>query len=269
MAVRQHPSSIGFAPDFVSSVLDEALAHDVRVQAIAGLQGSGKSTLVAQVVALAQARGLHALALSIDDFYLPRRDRLALGRRVHPLLATRGPPGSHDLQLAIATLDALRAGHPTALPRFDKLGDRRLPPSRWTKVNRAPDLIVFDGWFLKVPPESTPALIDPLNALEREADPTGLWRTWCNAALRAYAPLWARIDRLLFLQGPGFEIVPEWRWQQEQALHAAQPARRAMDRHAIERFVMAFERLSRQALRTLPTLAERTVKIDAQRQPLA
>ncbi|MBS0458426.1 MAG: kinase [Proteobacteria bacterium] len=257
-----------FPDDFVAGVLDEALANGVRVQGIAGLQGSGKSTLAAQVAALARERGLQALALSIDDFYLPRRERLALGRRVHPLLATRGPPGSHDVKLACGTLDALRAGRPTALPRFDKLGDRRLPPSRWTKVTRAPDLIVFDGWFLKVPPEPTAALAEPLNALERQADPTGYWRTWCNAALKAYAPLWRRIDRLLFLHGPGFEIVPEWRWQQEQALHAAQPARAAMDRRAVARFVMAFERVSRQALHTLPAIAQRSVRLDAQRRLL-
>ena len=129
MAHRTHPPSpAGYAEPFVAAVLDDALAHDARVYAIAGLQGTGKSTLSAQVAALAAGRGLRTVVLSIDDFYLGRRERLALGREVHPLLATRGAPGSHDVALAIDTIDALREGRATKLPRFDKIADRRLPP---------------------------------------------------------------------------------------------------------------------------------------------
>ena len=87
-------------------------------------------------------------------------------------------------------------------------------------------------------------------------------------SLATYAPLWQRIDRLLFLQGPGFEIVPDWRWQQEVSLQAANPRRHAMDRKAVERFVLFFERVSRQAMRTLPSIADRTLRIDAKRRPL-
>lgn len=267
MMAPAHPAH-GFAEDFVTALLAEALAAGVRVQGIAGLQGAGKSTLAAQLVRQAAARGLRAVALSLDDFYLGRRDRLALARRVHPLLATRGPPGSHDLALACGTLDALREGRPTALPRFDKLADRRLPPSRWKRVATPVDLIVFEGWFLQLPPQAPADLHAPVNELERDSDPTGFWRRWCNSALQAYAPLWARIDRLLFLQGPGFEVVPHWRGQQERELRAAQPQRRAMDRHAIARFVQFFERLSRHAQGTLPAIAQRCVRLDAMRRPL-
>ena len=269
MADRAHPVvPTGFAPAFVADVLDDALTHPCRVYGITGLQGCGKSTLAAQIVDLGSASGLSVVALSIDDFYLGRRERLRLGHRVHPLLATRGPPGTHDMALACATLDALREGRPATLPHFDKIADRRLPPARWTKVERKPDLIVFEGWFLKVPPEDADALRDPLNDLEREADPDGVWRGYCNRALAGYAPLWQRIDRLMFLQGPGFEVVPEWRWQQEVALQAAHPRRNAMQRAAVDRFVLFFERVSRQALRTLPGIADRTVRLDAERRPL-
>ncbi len=270
MAARAHPiSQAGYAPEFVGGVLDDALTHRSRVYGIVGLQGSGKSTLAAQMAALAQTRGLSVVVLSIDDVYLGRRERLHLGHSVHPLLATRGAPGTHDVALACATIDSLIAGEPTALPRFDKIADRRLPPSRWIKVAGKPDLIVFEGWFLKVPPEEPDALIEPLNALERDADPHGIWRAYCNRALAGYAPLWERIDRLLFLQGPGFEIVLDWRWQQEAALQAAHPRRSAMSRASVDRFVLFFERVSRQALRTLPVIADRTIRIDAARRPIA
>ncbi|HXH01257.1 MAG TPA: kinase [Xanthomonadaceae bacterium] len=256
-----------YAPDFVAGLLDDALAKPTQVYAIAGLQGSGKSTLAAQLTAAAAQRGLKAVALSIDDFYLGRRERLRLGRRIHPLLATRGPPGTHDVALAIDVIDALRKGRPVALPRFDKIADRRLPPSRWPRVHRA-DLVVFEGWCLKVPPQTRGELVAPVNALERAEDIEGIWRDYCNEALgRDYPALWARLPRLLFLQGPGFEVVPGWRWHQEQTLQAAHPGRRTMSRAQVDHFVQLFERISRQALRTLPIIADRVVSLDPKRRP--
>jgi D-glycerate 3-kinase len=131
------------------------------------------------------------------------------------------------------------------------------------------DLVVLEGWFLKVPPQSDAELREPLNALERDEDREGIWRGWSNEALaRDYPPLWTRLDRLLFLQGPGFQIVPQWRWQQEQTLQAAHPDRQAMTREQVDRFVQFFERVSRQAMRTLPGIADRTIRLDARRHPI-
>ena len=258
----------GYAPDFVARVLDDALSHGCRVYAIAGLQGTGKSTLSAQMTLLAKERGVRVVALSIDDFYLGHGERQALARRVHPLCATRGPPGTHEVALACGVLDALRAGREVALPRFDKIADDRLPRERWP-VARDTDLAILEGWFLRTPPQSPADLVAPINALERDEDPEGTWRRWSNQALADdYPPLWDRLDRMLFLQGPGFGIVPEWRWQQEQSLQALHPERKAMSHAQVLRFVQFFERVSRQALRTLPGIAERTIRLDAQRHPL-
>lgn len=277
MTAQAHPRpSQGFAPRFVAGVLDDALARGVRVLGISGLQGSGKSTLAAQLVEAATARGLHAVAVSIDDFYLDRPERKRLAREVHPLLVTRGPPGTHDWALAGATLQALRAGRRTRLPGFDKLADRRLPVSQWRDVAGAAHgwapgqaLVVFEGWFLGTPAEADEALAAPVNALERDEDCDGAWRRFCNEALaRGYPALWQCIDRLLFLQPPGFDIIPAWRWQQEQALQAREPSRRGMTRAQVGRFVQHYERVSRQALCTLPGIADVIVPLDETRRPL-
>lgn len=258
----------GFDAALVRRVLDDALAHGSRVHAIAGLQGSGKSTLAAQVAALARSSGLRVAVLSIDDFYLGRRERLRLARQVHPLLATRGPPGTHEVPLACQTLDALREGVPVRLPRFDKLADTRLPPSRWPMACDM-DLVLLEGRFLKTPAQAIDELYPPINRVEREEDPDGTWRRHCNDALaRDYPALWSRLDRMLFLQPPGFESVPRWRWQQEAALQAhATRNPRGMDRAGVERFVQLFERVSRQALRLLPDIAEWTLPLDEERRP--
>src|SRR5690606_37738124 len=92
------------------------------------------------------------------------------------------------------------------------------------------------------------------------------WRRYCNDALAHHYPaLWQRIDRLLFLQPPGFDIVPGWRWQQEQALQSRAPGRAGMTRAQVERFVQHYERVSRQALRTLPRIADTVVLLDDRR----
>ncbi|TWT21201.1 kinase [Luteimonas marina] len=269
MASDAHPApQHGFAAAFVAGVLDDALDAGAKVYGVSGLQGTGKSTLAAQLVAAATARGLHAVTVSVDDFYLDRPQRQQLARDVHPLLATRGPPGTHDLPLARETLDALRDRRSTRLPIFDKLGDRRVPSGQWREAGEV-DLVVFEGWLLGTPAEPADALEAPLNALERDEDAGGSWRRWCNDALaRDYPALWRRIDRLLFLQPPGFDIVPDWRWQQEQALRARDPSRPGMTRAQVDRFVQHYERVSRQALRTLPEIADVVVALDADRKPL-
>ena len=272
-------SSKGFDQQLVTAALEAALSlpQPVPVFAIGGLQGSGKSTFAAQIAVLAEARGLHVAVLSIDDFYLTKGQRGQLARDVHPLLASRGPPGSHDLGLAMETLDCLLAGSRTGLPRFDKLADDRVPMPQWPVIEDRCDLVLLEGWFLKTPAQQVDELRLPINALERDEDPDGSWRDWCNTALaRDYPALWQRIDALWWLQGPGFEVVPDWRWQQEQALQAADSrniegsadARAGMDRAQVSRFVQLFERVSRQALRTLPGIAERTIRLDAQRRPI-
>ncbi|WP_368561755.1 kinase [Pseudoxanthomonas sp. UTMC 1351] len=261
----------GFDAAFVDQALTAALASDTRpaVFALAGLQGSGKSTLASQVAATAHARNLRVAVLSLDDFYLTQVQRQTLAQEVHPLLAMRGPPGTHDTALACHTLDALRDARAVALPRFDKLSDDRLPEAQWPRVEGRVDLVIFEGWCLKTPAESAAALDQPINALEHDEDPDGRWRRWCNQALeRAYPALWQRLETLWFLRGPGFEVVPDWRWQQEQALQHADPSKASMTRPQIDRFVQLFERVSRQALRTLPAIAQRTVDLDAQRRPV-
>lgn len=266
-----HPAfARGYPMAFVERVLEDALLATrpdaAPCYGISGLQGSGKTTLAHQVAALAAQRGRSVTVLSIDDFYLDRPERESLAREVHPLLATRGPPGTHEVALACATIDALSAGESVRLPRFDKISDARMPESGWPKSGRT-DLVILEGWFNQVLPQSEAELATPVNALEREEDAQGIWRRYCNTALgRDYPALWRRIDRSLFLQGPGFELVPGWRWQQEQTLQAANPGCLAMTQAQVLRFVQFFERVSRQALATLPGIADVVVRLDGMRR---
>ena len=269
MTTPVHPE--GFPALLVDDALRTARASPATppVFAITGLQGSGKSTLAEQVAARARGEGLRVAVLSLDDLYLTRAQRQRLAVEVHPLLATRGPPGTHDVALGCRVLDGLRNGEEVVLPRFDKLADDRAPDDTWIRIDGRVDLALFEGWCLKAAPEDDAALATPINALERDEDADGRWRRHCNDALRNdYPALWSRIDALWFLQPPGFDIVRTWRWQQEQALVARDPQRTGMDRAQLDRFIQHYERTSRHLLATLPAIAERVVRLDDQRRPL-
>jgi D-glycerate 3-kinase len=234
---------------------------------LSGLQGSGKSTLARVMKGEAESRGWPTDVLTLDDFYYPRSEREALAREVHPLLRTRGVPGTHEIELLLSVLAALPQASeklPVTWPRFDKGRDTRIPPSRWPKVTRPPKLVILEGWALGLRPQLQAALETPVNALEREEDPDGRWRHWVNKQLRAYQPLWRKLDALIVLQAPGWDVVRRWRGQQEEDL-LARHAPLAMDAKAMARFLAHFERLSRHALATLPALADSVVEYDHDR----
>ena len=234
---------------------------------INGAQGSGKSTLCDFLrLILEQCHDQRVAVLSIDDLYLTRAERQTLAREVHPLLITRGVPGTHDVGVGLATLDRLRAAEEsdlTPLPAFDKASDDRRPAEDWPVFRGRPDILLFEGWCVGTTPQPKAALSEPVNALERDEDAAGRWRSYVNRQLETdYRRLFAELDRLIFLRVPGMDRVLEWRTLQEQKLGATAGAgRHVMDAAAIHRFVMHYERLTRHNLADLPTRADLTLNL--------
>ncbi|WP_369602597.1 hypothetical protein AAIA72_06490 [Hahella sp. SMD15-11] len=239
---------------------------------IQGCQGSGKSTLAAWMDAALTEAGLTVATLSLDDFYLPRDSRADLAERVHPLLRTRGVPGTHDVGRLVNVLEHFRQGRvPVALPRFDKATDNPVPASGWPIVNTPVDVVILEGWCWGIPPEPEPALETPVNTLEANEDPDGRWRHWVNARLREdYVPLYCLMDVLLSLRAPDFACVARWRSEQEDRLREwrlarGEPVAALMSAAQIEQFVAHYERLTRHGLRVLPDIADVTWQLDGQR----
>lgn len=261
------------ASTLAALVLDRfhaAIGHTDRpfVLGMSGLQGSGKSTLAASLIGTARKRGCSAVSLSLDDVYLTRAEREALASEVHPLLRTRGVPGTHDLALLASTLDALGEASPekpVSLPRFDKGRDERYEPALWPAIAEPPKLVVFEGWCLGVEPaEDAGTLAAPVNPLERDEDPDGRWRRWVDARLAGYLPVWERIDALVLLRAPSWEIVATWRSEAEAPLRErGEPG--AMDGPALSRFLQHYERISRRALETLEAKADLVIGLDEDR----
>ncbi|MCL2448208.1 MAG: hypothetical protein FWD17_04615 [Polyangiaceae bacterium] len=181
------------------------------VLGIQGPQGCGKSTAAAALVASAQAGGLRAACVSIDDFYLTYEEQQALSERHggNPYLLYRGYPGTHDVALGIRVLDALASGGESEvpLPVYDKSardgrGDRA-PEAQWRRVECPLDWVVVEGWMLGFAPVDDALLEDDLVAP--------------NRYLEAYAAWTSRLDALVHLHVASPETIVEWRVDAERA----------------------------------------------------
>lgn len=242
---------------------------------INGAQGSGKSSLTHFLVNdLATRHGLRCGWLSLDDCYLGRGEREQLAREVHPLLTTRGVPGTHDVTLGralLGSLQSLRADESLRLPVFSKAQDDRLPESDWREVTGPFDLILFEGWCVGIPPQPETQLMQPVNDLERLEDTAGRWRTYVNTQLAGpYAEWFAMLDACIFLQVPGVEQVQVWRGQQEVETRAVQGSGPgSLDAVGLARFIQHYERLTRHALTVMPEVAEVCLTLGADHTVIA
>ena len=238
---------------------------------INGAQGTGKSTLADFLkLALETQRGWRVAVLSIDDFYLTKAERAALADQVHPLLKTRGVPGTHDTDLLSRYLDDLRSlaeGEEHRLPRFDKARDDRMDESQWPLVSGPIELIILEGWCVGSVSENETDLTQSINELERYKDPAGDWRAYVNDRLASdYARLFAQLDALIFLQAPSFDAIYRWRLEQERKLAASTPAGASgiMSESQIAEFIRYYERITRSNLRQLPRSADVVLELDEQ-----
>lgn len=242
------------------------------VVGVNGAQGSGKSTLADWLVHAFSGSGNSAVALSIDDFYLTHQARLELAELIHPLLKTRGVPGTHDIELALRTLGALTNDpEQVRVPRFDKAHDDRQPASKWPLVKTPTDVIVLEGWCLGIGPQSADALTKPVNELERREDAELIWRQYVNRQLQKhYPPLFDQVDIWVMLRAPGFATVYDWRLEQEHKLAASLAnngaAGRVMSDTEIHRFIQHYQRLTEHGLETLPSQVNFLFTLDSQRQ---
>ena len=233
------------------------------VLGINGAQGSGKSTLAAVIgLLLKHGAGLNCAVVSIDDFYLPLIQRQQLSKNTHPLLKVRGVPGTHDITLALQTLQqliTLAPNEPMAVPRFDKANDDRFVQSAFSTIKGPVDLVIIEGWCVGASAQSTAALAEPLNALETERDQDGRWRGYVNQQLAgSYQTLFSMIDCLVMLKSPSMACVEQWRWQQEEQLSKATAGqgKALMNRQQVSEFIQYYQRLTMHCLDEMPSRAE-------------
>lgn len=238
---------------------------------INGSQGSGKSTLADYLkLAFSESFGLRVAAMSMDDFYLSKAQRQQLGQSIHPMLATRGVPGTHNTEQMAQVLADLQAGKATAIPRFNKAIDDPFDTNQWTQVDQPVDIIIMEGWCWATPGQRSEQLLEPVNQLERVDDADGNWRRYVNSqVINHYQTLYDQTDIMLMLKAPSFSCVKQWRLEQEQKLAARLSAdddrSGLMNEQQIETFISYFQRLTEHGFDTLPARSDVVWQLEANR----
>ena len=278
---HQLPESyLSMAESAFSPLIDEfntqyQVNQKTYIMGINGCQGSGKSTLADYLcTVVAEKYHLATVALSLDDFYLTKAERIELARKIHPLLAQRGVPGTHDVNLAIDTISSLASGNKALITRFDKSMDDRVPEANSETITGHIGLIVIEGWCFGAKPQAPNSLIEPVNHLERLEDPDGVYRDYVNTALATqYPQLFELVDSTAMLRAPSFKTVFEWRLEQEQKLieklrtTKTDPASvSTMSDQEIRRFIQNFQRITEHCLEEMPTRVDHLFQLNAARQ---
>ena len=209
------------------------------IQGILGGQGTGKTTLAVVLKLILAQLGYRTLSLSIDDLYKTYQERQRL-REKDPRLIWRGPPGTHDVELGVQVLDELRSHNSSdsiLVPRFDKsawegAGDR----TDFEPVQNA-DIVLFEGWFVGVRPVAATVFAGATPApIETESDRA--FARDMNERLKAYLPLWERLDRLIVLYPIDYRLSLQWRRQAEAEMIAT--GKSGMSDSQINEFVKYF-----------------------------
>ncbi len=227
-----------------------------RIIGLSGSQGSGKSTISKILsIILKEKYKLNTTTLSIDDFYKTFKDRKKMSKKISELFLTRGVPGTHDTKILIKCLNKLKHHKfkNILIPKFDKSNDDRFKKKNWTKIKKKPDIIIFEGWCVGAKAQPNNSLIKPINELERHLDKNLTWRKRINNELKGeYKKIFNLINLLIFLKVPSFKYVYKWRSLQEKKLKKLSKGKKIMNTSQIKKFIMFYERITRNMLKTLP-----------------
>jgi len=138
---------------------------------LAGGQGTGKTTISSLIkIILSKYFKLKVFRISIDDFYKTRKERINLSKRVHPMLLTRGVPGTHDIKMMLGFFKKVKSKKfkRLKLPTFNKALDDRFNKKRWYDLKNKPDIIIFEGWCVGAKSEKNNTLKKTINLMEKK-----------------------------------------------------------------------------------------------------
>ena len=223
---------------------------------LSGGQGTGKTTTTGILKIILKKffkRRIHVS--SIDDFYKALDDRDKISNKIHPLLKTRGVPGTHDINLVKNFFNIIRKKKfkKIKIPKFEKAMDNRLEKKYWFNIKQKPEIVILEGWCVGARPQSNSLIKRQINILEKYEDKDLKWRKYVNEKLKKeYKNLFAMIDHFIFIKIPNFNMVLKWRVLQEKKLkEKSHLNKKIMTYNEIKRFIMFYERITLQMMKDL------------------
>mmetsp|Transcript_4507 Transcript_4507/g.13348 ORF Transcript_4507/g.13348 Transcript_4507/m.13348 type:complete len:408 (-) Transcript_4507:120-1343(-) len=199
-------------------------------------QGCGKTTLVTAFEELFDSEGLTCVSMSLDDFYLTRREQVALAEShsENELLQVRGNAGTHDVDLAMSLIESVKSGTRTEIkvPCYDKTafegkGDRH-EESKWRTYDASKvDVVLYEGWMQGFTSVGDDSKLGEVHSGIPEV----------NKYLDRYAEMWSLMDIWLIIQVKQLDCIYSWRLQAEKAMKQAFGEDKGMTDEEVKAFV--------------------------------
>ena len=240
---------------------------------LAGGQGTGKTTISSLVkIILIKYFNLKVFRISIDDFYKTRKERISLSKKVHPMLLTRGVPGTHDINMMLSFFREVkrRKFKRIKLPSFNKAIDDRFNKKRWYDLKQKPDVIIFEGWCVGAKSEKKITLKKTINSMEKAKDQKQIWRKYVNQQLKSkYKKLYSQLNCLIYLKAKNFSLLQKWRLKQERKLWLNRRRKsnlKIMSRGDVINFMQTYQRITQNMFRYMPKYASIIINLNSNHQ---
>ena len=241
---------------------------------LAGGQGTGKTTISSLLeIILRKYFKLNVFKISIDDFYRTRTERFNLSKKVHPLLMTRGVPGTHDIKIM---LDFFRKSKTKKfksfkLPKFNKAIDDRCKKNQWYTIKKRPDVVIFEGWCVGARAEKNSTIKKSINSLEKANDAQLIWRNYVNKQLKTkYKKLYDQLDCLVYLKAKNFSLLQKWRLIQEKKLWLKNKNKKTnnkiMSKGDVINFMQTYQRVTQNMFKFAPRYASVILNLNSNHQ---
>ena len=240
---------------------------------LAGGQGTGKTTISSIIkIILTKYFKLKVFRISIDDFYKTRKERRNLSKRVHPMLLTRGVPGTHDMKMMSSFFKKTKSKKfkKIKLPTFNKAIDDRFSKKYWYDLRDKPDVIIFEGWCVGARSEKNMTLKKSLNYLEKTNDQKLIWRKYVNQQLKSkYKKLYSQLNCLIYLKAKNFNLLQKWRLKQEHKLwlkNKNNSKNKIMSKDEVIKFMQTYQRITQNMFKNMPKYASIILNLNSNHQ---
>ena len=240
---------------------------------LAGGQGTGKTTISSLIkIILTKYLKLKVFRISIDDFYKTRKERINLSKRVHPMLLTRGVPGTHDIDLMLSFFKKVKNKKfkRLKLPIFNKAIDDRFKKKYWYNLNDKPDVIIFEGWCVGAKSEKKNSLRKTINSMEKVKDKKQIWRKYVNQQLKSkYKNLYSQLNCLIYLKAKNFSLLQKWRLKQERKLLVKSKKNlksKIMNKKDVLSFMQTYQRITQNMFKNTPKYASIIINLNSNHQ---
>jgi D-glycerate 3-kinase len=254
--------SIAYISRSITPIIDKIINTNDNKFLISGSQGVGKSTLAIIIkLVIEKIYKKKVMILSIDDYYLSKNKRNEISKKIHPLLKTRGVPGTHDINKLRRHINNFnKQKFPISTPKFDKLKDDC--SKTLNKVTSA-QILILEGWCCGTSAVEDKYLYKNINKLELNLDKNFVWRKYYNSILKnQYQSVFKMFDITIYLKPPSFAYVLKWRALQEKNNAIKNNQKELMNKKELSFFIQHYEKITKWMIKTMPAKADLLINLD-------